>query len=341
MNNSGRVEPAPARSYWVVSANIHQMELAAWRKVIKGEKCAFMGWNLDHYLGAKFAGKGPDPVRPGDVVLIASRSNANKELLACGVVDGEPLLPRDLDLVRKYGRLCDDVDVLEFGSARKLKPFKVLKLDPEEEGLRFNGRGVSYGKSSQVAAIYKLQPGKNVGDREICARLDSILSSCNGLRRPTALKVGKSAGSSAGRGFQVDKAKREAVEKYAMKRAVKYYMNLGYRVEDKSSTEPYDLLCRLGERSLYVEVKGTTTEGDVVTVTSGEVKNARRRSPNTELFVVSLVRVSKKDSDGHYKCRGGREQIVRPLCPKAADLTPTEYSYRVPPERGRGARAGA
>jgi hypothetical protein len=70
-----------------------------------------------------------------------------------------------------------------------------------------------------------------------------------------------------GQGFQLDKRTRKAIEDYAMDAAKRYFETEGFEVEDRSRTMPFDLVCHRGHEVLYVEVKGTQSEGKEIILT--------------------------------------------------------------------------
>lgn len=98
-----------------------------------------------------------------------------------------------------------------------------------------------------------------------------------------------------GQGFQYDALYRRVIEARAMAVA-RRELEQSYRiVKDYSKTESYDFLCRNGNgRSRKIEVKGTTTAGNAVLVSSNEYDLARRE--RVDLYVVSGVQL-KFDGD--------------------------------------------
>ena len=63
-------------------------------------------------------------------------------------------------------------------------------------------------------------------------------------------------------GFLLDSKLRKALEDYSMDAARQHFESLGYVVEDHSKNHPYDFLCTRSKETLYVEVKGTQTNGE-------------------------------------------------------------------------------
>lgn len=95
-------------------------------------------------------------------------------------------------------------------------------------------------------------------------------------------------------GFLLDKKLRRALERYAMDAATRHFQSLKFVVEDHHRNHSYDLLCRRGKEVIYVEVKGTQTEGKAIILTSGEVEFARSHAKHMALFIFHSIKVSKK-----------------------------------------------
>jgi hypothetical protein len=131
----------------------------------------------------------------------------------------------------------------------------------------------------------------------------------------------------SGQGYASNAEEREAIEEASMQAARTHFENEGFEVEDRSATSPYDLLCRRDEERLYVEVKGTTTDGESVHLTHGEVKHVRRHEGQVALFVVRNMKLV--ETEGGLEARGGDQLIRRPWDLAEDRLTPTHYDYRL------------
>jgi hypothetical protein len=98
-----------------------------------------------------------------------------------------------------------------------------------------------------------------------------------------------------------------------------------------SEKRGYDLECRnKGKQILHVEVKGTQTSGEKVTLTGNEVEHVRRAAEcgaSHALYVLSGIDVTR-DSD--IKCYGGNPAFIPDWIIADEDLIITEYSYTVP-----------
>ena len=124
-------------------------------------------------------------------------------------------------------------------------------------------------------------------------------------------------------GFLIDSELRKAIELYAMDRAKKHFASLGYDFEDTSKTKPYDLKCTKGSEVIFVEVKGTQSNGAEVLLTVGEVKHAQKHPNQSALFILHSVVVTE---DG---VRGGDTIVRKRWNPRDQNLAPLTYRYTV------------
>ena len=125
-----------------------------------------------------------------------------------------------------------------------------------------------------------------------------------------------------------DPARRRAVEEHAMDVAIRCYRDAGWKVDDVSATESFDLLCTRGGEELHVEVKGRSTDAATVILTHNEVEHAQDHP--TALFVVSNITV-RRDNSGALVASGGDCRVFKdPWEPDDNDLTPLAHSYRLP-----------
>lgn len=129
-------------------------------------------------------------------------------------------------------------------------------------------------------------------------------------------------------GFMLDSELRARLEEYSMSSATRHFESLGYSVEDDSKRHPYDLKCVRKQETLYIEVKGTQTDGKGVILTCGEVEFNRRHSKQMALFVLHSIQVSKD----RKKLSNGVPVIVHPWIVEQAALSPLSYKYAVPSE---------
>jgi hypothetical protein len=132
-----------------------------------------------------------------------------------------------------------------------------------------------------------------------------------------------------GQAWNATAVERRAIEEYAMELAIRHYASLWREVHDVSATEPFDLLCRDGDRELRVEVKGTTSLGCSVLLTRNEVWHAEANSGRVALFVVSNVVVNTSG------CTGGSVRVLEPWYIRQDQLEPIAFEYRLHAWRDR------
>ncbi|MFE3758019.1 MrcB family domain-containing protein [Nocardia tengchongensis] len=131
-----------------------------------------------------------------------------------------------------------------------------------------------------------------------------------------------------GQGYRLNTAEKLAIEKHAVKRATKYFRDAGYSVKDTGATNPYDLLLAKEPETLYVEVKGTTSLGEEVILTRGEVEHHRTHYPNNALVVVHSIVLDR--SGPTPVASGGELVVIREWDITDDALTPVSFRYRVP-----------
>lgn len=144
-------------------------------------------------------------------------------------------------------------------------------------------------------------------------------------RRQAAMVAGKAVASTGG-GFRLDASGRQAIEGRAKTVATTHYEERGWKVRRAADTKPYDLeLVRPGEK-LTVAVKGTTSSGDQLIVTQGEVLHHRRAHPSNALIVVHDIRLDT--SSDPPTASGGILEETSPWELAPESLTPISYVHR-------------
>ena len=97
-----------------------------------------------------------------------------------------------------------------------------------------------------------------------------------------------------GQGFGLSPALKKVVEKHAMDMVEKLWKKDGWKVEDVSMIKDgCDFKFSKGDKVVYCEVKGTTTTGESIILTSREVEKMKERHPNSALYVVYGIRLDK------------------------------------------------
>jgi hypothetical protein len=103
----------------------------------------------------------------------------------------------------------------------------------------------------------------------------------------------------------------------------------GWDLVDTSASRPYDFHACRGGDELYVEVKGTTSDGTGVTLTANEVDHARTH-PNTSALCVVRKIIIKRSSAGDWRASGGHLLKILPWrIDSHGHLKPTAYAYRL------------
>jgi hypothetical protein len=126
-------------------------------------------------------------------------------------------------------------------------------------------------------------------------------------------------------GFMLDSKLRKALEDYAMDAAKRYFTSHGYSVEDCSKNHPYDLKCSKRKKLLYVEVKGTQTNGNGIFLTVGEVEHARSHKGQMALFLYHSIDVSENSKI----LSGGRRHLIECWDIDQGILQPISYKYEL------------
>ena len=131
----------------------------------------------------------------------------------------------------------------------------------------------------------------------------------------------------AAQGFRTDPAIRKAIERYAVKRASRYYKGRGFRVREHG--RPFDLNCQKGGNRVYVEVKGTQSNGGELILTRNEVDFAEKNK--MELFVIHSVQVISNGK--RHVASGGVVRVITPWRPQRAQLRPIAFMCSIPAEK--------
>ena len=131
---------------------------------------------------------------------------------------------------------------------------------------------------------------------------------------------------SRGAGFHTDADEIRVVELHAVAMARAHYERLGWTVRELG--KPYDLELRRDGERVDVEVKGTTSDGMLVTLTDGEVRHHAKAYPHNALVVVSRVVLDR--SGRTPRASGGDLREIRPWRIDPLHLRPIAHRYAVP-----------
>lgn len=119
---------------------------------------------------------------------------------------------------------------------------------------------------------------------------------------------------------------RLALEEHSVRLATEHFEAQGWKVKDVGKTHPYDLRLTRGDEKLHVEVKGTTSDGSEVNLTSGEVKAQRKFAPNNALVIVHSIELDR--STKPVTATGGVIRCIQPWSIEDEDLRVVSYTYR-------------
>lgn len=131
---------------------------------------------------------------------------------------------------------------------------------------------------------------------------------------------------SRGAGFRQSKEERDLIEAYAVEMASSHYLADGWTV--KKVGAPFDLELTRGSERWTVEVKGTTSMGEAVVLTRGEVEHHEKAFPNNALVVVRGIELVRSTST--TKVTGGQLREIQPWHISPHALKVISYKYEVP-----------
>lgn len=129
-----------------------------------------------------------------------------------------------------------------------------------------------------------------------------------------------------GQGRGLSQPEKDEVERHSMAVAKEFLAGNGFTdIENTSSAHPFDFRAQKGGAAHLVEVKGTTGIGELVLLTTGEVKAQRGAHPHSALLVVRNIDLDR--SGPSPRASGGDVVFRSPWFPEEAKLTPLTYSY--------------
>jgi len=129
-----------------------------------------------------------------------------------------------------------------------------------------------------------------------------------------------------GAGFRQNSEERGLIEAHAVKMAEAYYRANGWIV--KTVGAPYDLELTRGAEKWTVEIKGTTSRGEALVLTEGEVKHHAKAHPNNALVVVRGIVLDRSTSPPTVS--GGVLFERQPWAIRDDALRVMSYQYTVP-----------
>jgi hypothetical protein len=133
-------------------------------------------------------------------------------------------------------------------------------------------------------------------------------------------------GPTLGQAMLIDAVRRKKIEDAAQDRLMEHYRNQGWTVTDTRYGNPFDAVARNGDDLLYLEAKGTQSDGYTVRVTRGEVDHARANSGQCMMGVWARIEFG---SDDEVDPLSGSFDVI-PFNPQDDDLIPVAYEWSLP-----------
>ena len=113
-----------------------------------------------------------------------------------------------------------------------------------------------------------------------------------------------------------------------MQKATEIYKERGWKISDKSATQPYDLLAIKDKQRKFIEVKGTTGDGKSVLLTHGEVKHANDHPNESVLIIIGRIEL-EKSKDVWLGLNGEIMSVEDPWHIDQKDLKATQFRYSI------------
>lgn len=127
------------------------------------------------------------------------------------------------------------------------------------------------------------------------------------------------------RAVRITAEQRRCIELRAMNLAKAHLRKQGWtKIVDTSAGNPFDFYCKRANAELWVEVKGTTSNGSSVVLTRNEVKHHRSVHPRSSLIVVYNIRLTGTSKN---KAIEGTVFEISPWKIREADLDAIGFDY--------------
>lgn len=118
--------------------------------------------------------------------------------------------------------------------------------------------------------------------------------------------------------------RKKAIEEYAEFVVLEHLTALGYEPTLVGDTESWDITAIRDEVELHIEVKGSSTKREKVSLTRNEVNHSRDHE-TTALAVVDQI-----DVTAEYDCSGGHLRVWQLWSASEGDLSASAYDYDLP-----------
>ena len=255
---------------------------------------------MDWSTGGRIGG-----VSSGDRVFVLRQGTQGRGIVASGTVVSEIYQDQDWD---GSGGLANYVDVLleRLVAVEDALPTNLLKRQLSEtnwDRLQMSGTFI---RGKQVDELEELWSN----------HLASIAQN--------------DTGPSFGQAMLMDAARRKKIENAAQNLLMEYYRDEGWTVTDTRYGNPFDAVAQKGADLLYLEAKGTRSDGRKVRVTRSEVDYARANSGRCMMGIWAGIEF---DSNDEVDPLSGWFNII-PFDPNDDDLIPLSYEWSPPDQPG-------
>ena len=142
----------------------------------------------------------------------------------------------------------------------------------------------------------------------------------------TTVAGGRAPRRRGGQGFGLTKAEQLAVEGRAIEVAEEHLERQGWKVLYVGARQTWDCEATRDKDKIYVEVKGTTSPGETVILTGAQVREYRKKHPNTALIVVRDIVLDRSGSEP--VATGGEPVEIRPWVIENDALSAIAWTYR-------------
>ncbi|TRL38004.1 MrcB family domain-containing protein [Rhizobium straminoryzae] len=135
--------------------------------------------------------------------------------------------------------------------------------------------------------------------------------------------------SGSGQGFGLTADERKAVEVHAMNVVERHFGSQGYVCENKSASRPYDFVLKKDDELIIVEVKGTTSSGDHILMTSNEVAAHEAYFPNNALCLVRDIDLVRQRNGAKPVASGGSLTVYHAWDVKSCERKAIAYQVKL------------
>ena len=297
-------------------------------------------WRIEDYLaeldkfqqgslGRWSTGARQSGIFNGDMVLLLQVGREGKGIIGCGITSAPNV--RGVECVFRDGhwsRRNVDANYVNVKWSDLVHPDDKLAIDRFVDEFPDVSWGHLQGSGTQVPSVVgktltkqfqEYVGGASLESPEVADARAAIDSLAGRKRGGSARRHGSS------RAARLTAQQRRSIELRAMKVARTHLRKQGWtKIVDTSAGNPFDFYCKRGSSEIWVEVKGTTSNGSSVVLTRNEVRHHRSVHPRNSLIIVHSIRLT-----GPQKIRA-TEGVLHEICPwriQEVDLDPIGFDY--------------